>query len=68
VIKDIKLLFNHPKLKPDTQNKLKFLYRANEEIEKKLSKDETYNFRNIKSSEIGIIDTSNEDHKFTMEV
>ena len=35
VVKDIKLLFNHPKLKPDTQSKLKFLYRANEEIEKK---------------------------------
>ena len=68
MIKDIRILFNHPKLKPDTQTKLKFLYRANEEIEKKQQKEEVYNFRNAKSSEIGIIDTSNEDHRFTMEL
>mgnify|MGYP003695024817 CR=1 FL=1 len=33
VIKDIKKLINHPKLKPDTQNILKKLYRADEEVQ-----------------------------------
>lgn len=33
VVKDVKKMINHPKLKPDTQNKLKFLYRADEEID-----------------------------------
>ena len=33
VIKDIKKLINHPKLKSDTHTKLKFLYRADEEIQ-----------------------------------
>lgn len=32
VIKDLKKLINHPKLKPDTQHKLKILYRADEEV------------------------------------
>jgi hypothetical protein len=33
-------LLNHPKLKPDTQLKLKFLYRANEEINKLQAKQQ----------------------------
>jgi integrator complex subunit 3 len=32
VIKDIKKLINHHKLKPDTQNKLKIMFRADEEV------------------------------------
>lgn len=34
VIKDFRKLINHPKLKPDTQQKLKYLYRADEEVKK----------------------------------
>jgi hypothetical protein len=34
VIKDIKKIINHPKLKSETQNRLKSFYRASEEIEK----------------------------------
>ena len=36
VVKDLKKLFNHPKLKPETQNALKRLFRAKEEIEKEV--------------------------------
>lgn len=32
VIKDIKKLINHPKLKPDTHHKLKLLFRADQEV------------------------------------
>ena len=52
VVKDVKKMINHPKLKPDTQNKLKFLYRADEEIEQIKTReqgqrtyDEVYNGR-----------------------
>ena len=34
VVKDLKKLMNHPKLKPDTQNILKRLYRADEEVQR----------------------------------
>ena len=50
MVKDIKKMINHPKLKPDTQNKLKKLYLADEEIERMKSRelgqrtyDEIYN-------------------------
>ena len=33
VVKDIKKLINHPKLKSHTQDKLKLMYRANENVE-----------------------------------
>lgn len=35
MIKDFKKLINHPKLKQDTQKKLKLFYRADEEVAKK---------------------------------
>jgi hypothetical protein len=33
VVKDLKKLINHPRLKTETQNHLKFFFRANEEIQ-----------------------------------
>lgn len=33
VVSDVRKMINHPKLKPDTQYQLKFLFRASEEIE-----------------------------------